>query len=93
MGAEIRDQTPAGDVGAYQSVRMVFAVMLPMVIGSNLSAFVFDSTYVNDFGETVKAPDRNMWIVVAIAAVLTLAPILWLILRDYKAAKRAEKGS
>ena len=93
LGAEIRDQTPAGDVGAYQSVRMVFAVMLPMVIGSNLSALVFDSTYVNDFGETVKAPDRNMWIVVAIAAVLTLAPILWLILRDYKAGKRAEKGT
>ena len=72
---------------------MVFAVMLPMVIGSNLSAFVFDSTYVNDFGETVKAPDRNMWIVVAIEALLTLAPILWLILRDRKATKRAEKGT
>ncbi len=88
LGAEIRDLTPKGDVGAYQSVRMVFVVMLPMVIGSNLSSAVFQSgEKINDFGQPEKAPDHFMFLVTAIAVVLSLAPIIWLIIAKKKSAQ------
>ncbi len=32
-GAWLRDLTPAGEVGAFQGIRMVFRVLLPMIIG------------------------------------------------------------
>ena len=88
LGAAIRDLTPQGDVGAYQSVRMVFAVMLPMVIGSSISnaTFVAEPTP-NEWGELTKAPDHNMFIVTAIAALATLAPIILLIIKNKKSVQ------
>ena len=84
LSAEIRDHTPQQEVGAFQSARMVFAVMLPMVIGSNISNAVFAHEYTDEFGQLVKAPDRNMWLVVLVAAIVALAPILWLLLYTKK---------
>lgn len=88
LSAEIRDQTPKNEVGTFQSVRMVFVVMLPMVIGSNLSNLVFSSSYENEFGQIVKAPDNNMWLVVLGASLLAIAPIVWLLWKKAKDAKR-----
>lgn len=88
LGAAIRDLTPQGDVGAYQSVRMVFAVMLPMVIGSNISnaTFVAEPT-LNEYGQPTKAPDHNMFIVTAIAAICTIVPIIILIIKTKKSVQ------
>ena len=87
LGAEIRDDTPVNDAGAYQSVRMVFVVMLPMVIGSNLSSLVFQATSIDEFGQQTKVPDANMFLVTAIAAAVSIAPIVWLLLQKKKAAR------
>jgi hypothetical protein len=85
LGAEIRDLTPEGDVGAFQSVRMVFVVMIPMVVGSNLSSAVFQTpAALNDYGQMEKAPDRFMFLVTVGAALLTLAPVLWLLIANKK---------
>lgn len=82
LGAEIRDLTPKNDVGATQSVRMVFVVLLPMVIGSNLSNATFQTAEaLNEFGQKEKAPDHNMFIVTAIAAALALIPIIVLLVK------------
>lgn len=93
LGASVRDETPLEKVGALQGVRMVFAVMLPMVLGSNISLAVFQTTYVNDFGETVGAPDKWMFLVTAVACLLAIGPSLWLILRKKKALKSTPKTS
>lgn len=84
LGASLRDHTPKENVGAFQSVRMVFAVMLPMVIGSNISSAVFSSTRVNDFGQIEKSPDRGMWMVVFVAALVALIPIFFLLIQSKK---------
>ena len=89
LGAEIRDLTPKGDVGAYQSVRMVFVVMLPMIIGSNLSSLAFQSgERINDIGLPEKAPDHYMFIVTLVAALVTLVPIIFLIIKKKKSAPK-----
>ena len=88
LGAEIRDLTPNNNVGAYQSVRMVFVVMLPMIIGSNVSNMAFQSGMkMNDYGQMEKAPDHYMFLVTSIACILALIPIIWLII-----AKRKQKA-
>ena len=85
LGAEIRDLTPEGDVGAFQSVRMVFVVMIPMVVGSNISNSVFQTAeVVNEYGQMEKPPDHFMFLVTVAAAVLTLAPVIWLLIADKK---------
>ena len=91
LGAEIRDNTPESDVGAYQSVRMVFAVMLPMVIGSNISTAVFATSKINEFGQTEKAPDQNMFLVTAIAAIIAIAPLIWLYIQKKKGTQPLNK--
>ena len=80
LGAEIRDLTPENDVGAFQSVRMVFAVMIPMIVGSNVSLLAFQTQEVFDpsTGSTAKAPDHFMFVVTMSACVLTIPFIIWL---------------
>ena len=49
LSANIRDWTPRDKVGHFKGIRMIFAVLLPMVIGPAIGAAVIrgsDSTYV-----------------------------------------------
>lgn len=84
LGAEIRDNTPEKEAGSFQAVRMVFVVMIPMVVGSNIASATFVNSTVNEFGQTEKAPDANMFLVVAIAAFLALIPSIWLYFQKKK---------
>ena len=86
LGAEVRDFTPENDVGAFQSVRMVFAVMIPMIVGSNISLLAFQTAEVYDpaTGSTQKSPDRFMFIVTMAACALTLVPLIILALQHRK---------
>jgi len=84
LGAELRDQTPEKEVGLFQGVRMVGAVMIPMIIGSEASSLCFTKTYTNDFNQDVKAPDRWMFIVTAVSCVLAIVPAIWLIVQVKK---------
>lgn len=89
LGAIIRDETPKEEVGLFQGVRMIFAVMLPMIIGSSVSdAFMRLSggTYV-DLGETKTLPTSTMFLVALGFIILAIAPSLWLFLRKKKNVK------
>ena len=83
LGAELRDQTPDQDVGLFQGVRMVGAVLLPMIIGSYASLATFQHKYV-EFGETKSAPDKWMFLVTIGACLLALVPAIWLIIKIQK---------
>lgn len=85
LGAELRDQTPEDKAGSLQGVRMVFAVLLPMIIGSNLSLAVFQEPGVDAYGEATKTPDRWMFIVTAVSCLLSIGPAIWLIVANKKA--------
>ena len=84
LGAKIRDLTPAHDVGAFQSVRMVFVVMIPMIVGSNISLAFFGETGVIDpsTGTNERPPNRMMFIVTIASLVLALIPATWLYIED-----------
>jgi MFS family permease len=83
LGAELRDQTPDQDVGLFQGVRMVGAVLLPMIIGSYASLATFQHKY-EEFGETKSAPDKWMFLVTIGACLLALIPAIWLIIKIQK---------
>ena len=87
LGAKIRDLTPENDVGAFQSTRMVFVVMLPMIIGSNVSLMAFQTetpTLPDASGSMQKQPDKWMFVVTMCACALTLIPIVWMLLKEHK---------
>ncbi|MCR5078908.1 MAG: MFS transporter [Bacilli bacterium] len=83
LGATIRDETNTEAIGALQGVRMIFAVLIPMIVGSNISLAVFSNQTTSATG-SVLYPDRNMFIVTAVAASLAIIPSVFLIVRKVK---------
>ena len=84
LNATVRDFTPEGKVGQFQGVRMIFAVLIPMVLGSYVGAFVTESfagrrdlgTYINDYGEAVLVPVPEIFAASAVICVLIVVPSL-----------------
>ncbi len=89
LGAKIRDLTPEKDVGALQSVRMVFVVMIPMIAGSNISLAFFPVSESIDpsTGANERAPNKWMFVVTMAACALTFIPAIWLYIAEKKANK------
>ena len=76
LNAVIRDRTPAGKVGHFQGIRMIFGVLLPMVIGPSVGAAVIrgsDSTYV-ELGVVKTVPTPAIFLAAA-AVLLLLLPL------------------
>lgn len=80
LGANIRDWTPEGKVGHFQGIRMIFAVMLPMVIGPAIGAAVIkgsDSTYI-ELGQVKTVPTPGIYLAAAAVLMLVFIPIFLL---------------
>lgn len=78
--SSVRDFTPADQVGRFQGIRMVFAVLIPMCTGPYIGSFVIrltgsGATY-QELGAVKEVP--TPWIFPAAAAVLifVLIPVL-----------------
>ena len=87
LSANIRDWTPEGKVGHFQGIRMIFAVLLPMIIGPNIGAAVIrgsDSTYV-DLGQVKSVPTPGIYLAAAAVLLLCLVPVFLLRKREKKA--------
>ena len=83
LGANIRDWTPADKAGHFQGIRMIFAVLLPMIIGPAIGAAVIrggDSTYI-ELGQVKTVPTPDL-------VLVTVAVPLLLLRRSEKAAGR-----
>ena len=77
LGANIRDWTPADKVGHFQGIRMIFAVMLPMVIGPAIGAAVIrggQSTYV-ELGQVKTVPTPDIYLAAAAVLLLVAVPL------------------
>ena len=93
MGAKIRDYTPPEEAGSLQGVRMIFAVLLPMVSGPYIGEALFNinkSTYVNEYGKTVLEPNNFMFLGVIAFLLIAIVPTIILILKERKAHEAAE---
>ena len=78
LGANIRDWTPADKAGHFQGIRMIFAVLLPMVTGPAIGAAVIKngaSTYV-ELGQVKTVPTPGIYLAAAAVLLLTFVPIL-----------------
>ena len=78
LSAVIRDRTPKEKVGHFQGVRMVFAVMLPMVIGPFIgSAVIKSSTAVyEELGQAKTVPTPHIFLAAACCVLLTMIPVI-----------------
>ena len=86
LSANIRDWTPRDKVGHFQGIRMIFAVLLPMVIGPAIGAAVIrgsDSTYV-ELGQVKTVPTPGIYLAAAAVLILTVIPIILLRRREKK---------
>ncbi len=88
MNASVRDFMPQGKVGAFQGIRMIFFVLIPMVVGpviGNLVCRISSVTYTNEYGVVTSAPGSVMFFASAAVAIFILIPALILKKKGFKA--------
>ena len=93
LSGAVRDYTPEGKAGHFQGIRMIFAVLLPMLIGPFIGSAVIRSspqTYV-ELGEVKSVPTPGIFLAAAVVLLLILPPVLAL-RRRKKQEDAAEKG-
>ena len=89
VNATVRDHTPPDRVGNVQGLRMIAAVLVPMVVGPFIGSAVIlgaDETYV-ELGQVRQVP--TPWIFPAAAVVLLLLPPVVALLRRHAPAPTA----
>ena len=77
--ASVRDFMPAGKVGVFQGIRMIFYVLIPMIVGTfigNLVCRVSSVTYTNEYGVVTSAPGAVMFWASAAVAIFILIPVV-----------------
>ncbi|NLO86402.1 MAG: MFS transporter [Clostridiales bacterium] len=80
LSAQIRELTPPSQAGHFQGIRMIFAVMLPMIIGPFIGAAVIRGnagTYV-ELGQSKTIPTPEIFLASAIFLLLLIIPIYFL---------------
>ncbi len=85
LSANIRDWTPADKAGHFQGIRMIFAVLLPMMIGPSIGALVIkggSGTYM-ELGQMKTVPTPGIFLAAGAMLLLIALPLL--------ALKRREK--
>ena len=77
ISALIRDYTPGDQAGLFQGIRMIFMVLIPMVIGPFIGAFVIrnsGSTYL-DLGVEKNVPTPGIFLAAGAVLLLVLIPV------------------
>ena len=89
FNAAIRDFTPEDKAGQFQGVRMIFAVLIPMVIGPMLGALASKDSTVTyaEFDEQKTIPTSSMFWYAAAVAVLILVPLAFLMKKGFSVTR------
>lgn len=89
LGAKVRDYTPEKEAGLFQGIRMVFAVLLPMVTGPYIGMGCYYinkqvEVYPNEYGvmEEAVVPNQNIFLGAAIVLVFATLPLIYLIKKE-----------
>jgi len=91
ISASVRDATPTDRVGMVQGLRMIAAVLIPMVAGPFIGAAVIvdaAETYV-DLGVVKQVPTPWIFPAAAVVAVLVVVPVLLLRRHDRRTVDAA----
>lgn len=89
LNAIVRDKVPKSKEGVFMGVRMLFAITLPMVIGSLISNYLIDNFYTDTYvdastTEVLKLPPAIIWLVGGIIALIAIIPIVIYLIYDKK---------
>lgn len=90
INASVRDFTPVGKAGMFQGVRMIFAVLIPMVIGPMLgerACLNSNVQYVDEYGVTQVVPASSMFFFAGIVAICTILPLVFLKKKDFNTSE------
>ena len=82
FSAAVKDFIPEGKAGLFQGIRMIFAVMLPMIIGpviGDKACQYAAQTIVNEVGAEVIVPAKDMFLWAGIVCILGLIPLYFLV--------------
>lgn len=82
FGATIKDFIPEGKAGMFQGIRMIFAVLLPMVIGPVIGDMACQhaaQTIINEANAQVIVPAKDMFLWAGIVCIFALIPLYFLI--------------
>lgn len=92
LNAAIRDFTPEDKVGQFQGVRMIFAVMLPMIIGPRVGSEITErfslTTYTNSYNEPTLVPPAHLFLAAAVIGIFILIPLFFL-LKEWKKSEKS----
>jgi MFS family permease len=94
LSAMVRDYTPTDKVGHFQGIRMIFAVLLPMMIGPYIGAAVIknsNSTYV-ELGVVKNVPTPSIFLAAAVVLLFVIFPIMMLKRRERNENKMGRKS-
>ena len=95
LNAAVRDFTPESKAGLFQGVRLVFAVMIPMVVGPYVGKkAIFSSAvhYTDDYGVSQIVPTSSMFLYAAIVCAVALIPILIILVKGGFSVRKAEEN-
>ena len=82
FSAAVKDFIPEGKAGLFQGIRMIFAVMLPMIIGPVIGDMACQhaaQTMINEVGAEVIVPAKDMFLWAGIVCLFALLPLYFLI--------------
>ncbi len=94
LNAAVRDFTPESKTGLFQGVRMIFAVMIPMVVGPYVGKKAIFSSgvhYIDDYGVSQIVPASSMFLYAAIVCAVALIPIIVIFCKGGFAVAENEK--
>lgn len=82
FGAAVKDFIPEGKAGLFQGIRMIFAVLLPMVIGPVIGDMACQraaQTIINEVNAEIIVPAKDMFLWAGIVCILAIIPLYFLI--------------
>ena len=86
FGATVKDFIPEGKAGLFQGIRMIFAVLLPMVIGpviGDMACQAAAQTIINEANAEVIVPAKDMFLWAGVVSILALIPLYFLIKKGF----------
>ncbi len=86
FGATVKDFIPEGKAGLFQGIRMIFAVLLPMVIGpviGDMACQAAAQTIINEVNAEVIVPAKDMFLWAGVVSILALIPLYFLIKKGF----------
>ena len=86
FSAVVKDFIPEGKAGLFQGIRMIFAVLIPMVVGPVIGDAACQKaaqTIINEANAEVIVPAKDMFLWAGMVGIFSLVPLYFLIKKGF----------